>query len=225
VARPYENPGVITPDGCAVEVYALLEAHDEPALVAGTVPPGSSVLELGAGAGRITRPLVTAGYRVTAVDESPEMLARFADVDARQVTARIQDLELAETFDAVLLMSHLLNTPDDALRRGMLATCKRHLAADGALVVQRHPPEWFVEARDLDAVDGRVIVKLRDVSRPSMSTLQATVHYEHDGRAWSHRFVAKCLTDTDIADELAAVGLQLGGWLDPDRSWFVARHG
>jgi SAM-dependent methyltransferase len=218
------NLGVITPDGCAVEVYALLEPHDEPALIESVVPVGSTVLELGAGAGRITRPLVAAGYQVTAVDESPEMLARFADVDARRVTARIQDLELPQTFDAVLLMSHLLNTPDDHLRREILAVCQRHLAPGGVVVVQCHPPKWFAEARDLDAVDGRVSVKLRDVSRPTTSTVQATVHYEHEGRMWTHQFVAKCLADTDVANELAAVGLQLSGWLDPGHAWFVARH-
>ncbi|MDT7549843.1 MAG: hypothetical protein QOE84_2237 [Actinomycetota bacterium] len=219
------NLGVITPDGCAVEVYALLEPHDEPALIESVLPAGTTVLELGAGAGRITRPLVAAGYKVTAVDESPEMLARFADVDARQVTARIQDLDLAETFDAVLLMSHLVNTADDALRHDMLATCARHLAADGVLIVQRHPPAWFARAGDLEAVDGKVDVKLRDVTRPTASTVQATVHYAHGGRLWTQRFVAKCLTDDDIANELAGVSLELSGWLDSERSWFLARRG
>jgi 2-polyprenyl-3-methyl-5-hydroxy-6-metoxy-1,4-benzoquinol methylase len=37
--------------------------------------PNSSVLDLGAGAGRIADPLAELGHRVTAVDESPEMLA------------------------------------------------------------------------------------------------------------------------------------------------------
>jgi hypothetical protein len=54
--------------------------------------------------------------------------------------------------------------------------------------------------------------------------VQATVHYRHGGRVWTHRFVAKCLTDSDVRNELAAVTLELAGWLTPDRSWFVARH-
>src|SRR5690606_34487847 len=37
---------------------------------------GGSVLELGAGSGRVTIPLARAGVRVTAVDLSPAMLAR-----------------------------------------------------------------------------------------------------------------------------------------------------
>jgi ubiquinone/menaquinone biosynthesis C-methylase UbiE len=48
----------------------------EPEIVHGAIPPGASILELGAGAGRMTRPLVTLGHPVVAVDESGEMLAR-----------------------------------------------------------------------------------------------------------------------------------------------------
>jgi len=36
--------------------------------------PRGAILELGAGVGRITHPLLELSYRVTAVDNSPEML-------------------------------------------------------------------------------------------------------------------------------------------------------
>jgi len=67
------GPGAITPDGCSIEVYSLLEQRDELAMVQAVAPPGAAVLELGAGAGRVTRSLVAAGYALTAVDESREM--------------------------------------------------------------------------------------------------------------------------------------------------------
>jgi SAM-dependent methyltransferase len=71
-----EGSGVIAPDGCAVELYALLPPMGEPEIVHDAIPVGASVLELGAGAGRMTHRLVELGHPVVAVDESPEMLAR-----------------------------------------------------------------------------------------------------------------------------------------------------
>jgi hypothetical protein len=59
------GPGVITPDGCAVELYSMLPPGPDPEIVhAAVAPPPSSILELGAGAGRVTHPLsATAEYQ------------------------------------------------------------------------------------------------------------------------------------------------------------------
>lgn len=43
--------------------------------IAQDLPPNASVLDFGAGDGRVTVPLVRLGYRVTAADSSPTMLA------------------------------------------------------------------------------------------------------------------------------------------------------
>jgi SAM-dependent methyltransferase len=98
---------VITPDGCAVDFYAMMPEFGEPAIVHEAVGPGDAILELGCGAGRVTHPLIALGHPVVAVDESPEMLAHVHD--AETVCARIQDLSLGRRFGAVLLASHLIN--------------------------------------------------------------------------------------------------------------------
>src|SRR5580704_2232265 len=113
------GPGVITPDGCAVEFYARMTAQGEPEIVHNALRPGASILELGSGTGRITHPLVALGHPVVAVDESPEMLAYVRD--AETVCSRIEDLALGRRFDAVLLASHLINTNDIATRAALLA--------------------------------------------------------------------------------------------------------
>jgi 2-polyprenyl-3-methyl-5-hydroxy-6-metoxy-1,4-benzoquinol methylase len=64
------GPGVITPDGCAVEFYALLPPRPEAEIVHAAGTPGASVLDLGAGTGRMTSALAALGHRVVAVDES-----------------------------------------------------------------------------------------------------------------------------------------------------------
>ena len=53
VPQPYgTGPGVITPDGCAVDFYALMPDFGEPAIVHEAAGPGAWILELGCGAGR-----------------------------------------------------------------------------------------------------------------------------------------------------------------------------
>ncbi len=120
------GPGPLTDDGCAVELYRRLVATGEPELVETEVRAGSTILELGAGAGRVTHPLLRKGYRVTAVDSSADMLAQIWG--AETILAQIETLALGRTFDAVVLGSNLINTPDDRQRTALLNTCRRHVA-------------------------------------------------------------------------------------------------
>src|SRR5690242_10405608 len=131
----------ITNDGCAVEVYTRLPSLGEPELIHSVAPEHGSILDLGAGVGRIADPLVALGHRVVAVDDSPDMLARVAA--AERVCSRIEDLRLAERFDVVVLASHLVNTVDGHTRRALLETVAHHLADGGRAVIEWHPPEWF----------------------------------------------------------------------------------
>lgn len=85
------GPGAITPDGCAVELYARLSVGSEPDIIAAAVPAGAHILELGCGVGRVTHPLLERGFTVTAVDESPEMLERVHG--ARTICSPIEQLE------------------------------------------------------------------------------------------------------------------------------------
>jgi SAM-dependent methyltransferase len=114
------GPGVITPDGCPVELYTLLPpGWAEADVISAVAKPGASVLELGAGAGRVTHCLLARGFNVVAVDESPEMLDRIRGADT--VASRIEDLDLRREFDVVVLGSHLVNVPDDEAVRALLA--------------------------------------------------------------------------------------------------------
>jgi SAM-dependent methyltransferase len=210
---------VITPDGCAVDFYALMPDVGEPAIVHEAVGAGASILELGCGAGRITHPLIALGHPVVAVDESPEMLAHVRD--AETVCARIQDLSLERRFGAVLLASHLINA-DDETRRSFLDACRRHVADDGCVVIQQHSPEWFATARDSEVSQGGVILRLRDVTRPAPNLVSATVEYVVGDRCWTQTFTTVCLDEAELAAALAAAGLRLDRYLTEDRSWFRA---
>ncbi|WIY04604.1 class I SAM-dependent methyltransferase [Amycolatopsis mongoliensis] len=207
----------VTADGCSVEVYLRLPAAGEPEIVHAALPAGASILELGCGTGRVTHPLVELGHPVVAVDDSPAMLAH---VRAETVCARIGDLDLGRTFDAVLLGSHLVNTALDPDRHALLAAARRHLSPSGRLIVEWHPPEWFdTVASGQGGRLGEVDVELADVVRGG-DLLSATVRYSAGGRRWDQEFTCRRLALDDV---LTSADLVFDGWLTEDRNWFAAR--
>jgi SAM-dependent methyltransferase len=211
---------VITPDGCAVDLYAQLPDFGEPAIVHDAVGPGASILELGCGTGRLTHPLVALGHPVVAVDESPEMLERVRD--AETVRARIEGLALGRRFDAVLLASHLINAPDEATRRAFMAACRDHVAGGGCVVVQQHPPDWFAAAAEGERTSEGMTFRMRDVSRPAPNLVAATVEYLVGDQRWTQTFTSMRLDDSELAATLADAGLRLDRYLTENRSWFRA---
>ena len=214
------GPGPIAPDGCAVEFYALISDRGESRIVHEATSPGASILELGCGAGRVTRPLTGLGHVVVAVDESPDMLARIDS--AETVCSSIEDLALGRRFDAVLLSSNLINVPDDDTRAAMLATCRAHVADSGCVIVQQHPPAWFDNAADRERTQDGIVLRLRDLTRPAPDLFSGTAEYVAGDRRWTQTFTAKRLTEPVLTTSLAAAGLRLDRYLTPDQGWFRA---
>lgn len=200
------------PDGSPVGLYARLPELGEGEVVASVVPAGGSVLELGCGAGRITRQLVRLGYRVTAVDESAEMLAHVQD--AETVQARIEGLDLGRRFDAVVLASNLV-TAEPEQRRAFLETCRRH--AD-LVLVEGLPLGW--SPADGETTLGDVVSRLR-VERVEEGVVHGEMEYESGGERWRHPFAMRVFADDSEVDAaLGEAGLRLERRLDA--RWFVA---
>jgi SAM-dependent methyltransferase len=200
------------PDGSPVAVYTRLPELGEGEVVALVVPAGGSVLELGCGAGRITRQLVRLGYRVTAVDESAQMLAHVRA--AEPIQARIEGLELGRRFDAVLLASNLVNA-EPSRRRSFLETCVRHA---GLVVVEGLPLGW--SPADGETTLGEVVSRLH-VDRVDGGVVHGEMEYEADGSTWRHPFAMHVFADeAELRAALAEAGLRLEQRLDA--RWFVA---
>ena len=208
-----------TNDGSPVALYAMLPEAGEPALVHGAIPAGSTVLDLGAGTGRVALPLTTLGHPVLAVDNSGQMLAHVRNAETLQ--ADIETLRLDRRFDAVLLASNLINTPDTTLRRALLATAAHHAAENGRVIGQWHPPAWFDRVDSTPGRLGPVTIAVRDIVRNG-DLLSATVHYDTAAHHWEHPFTAQRLSTSDLKEELAATGLRFEGWMTEDQSWFTA---
>ncbi|MBW2243357.1 MAG: class I SAM-dependent methyltransferase [Deltaproteobacteria bacterium] len=102
--------------------------------------PGDRVLEIGCGTGSVTARLVAAGARITALDQSPEMLeqarARLPEAGVtwlEQTAAEIDRMPEAG-FDAVVL-SLCLSDMSASERGFVLREAGRRLAAGGRVVV------------------------------------------------------------------------------------------
>ncbi|GII85448.1 methyltransferase [Sphaerisporangium siamense] len=215
------GPGAITPDGCAVDFYATLKPRGEPELIHAAIPEGASILELGAGVGRITHSLVALGHEAVAVDESAEMLAHIKG--AETVRSPIQSLSLGRTFDVVLLMSFVVETADDDLRRDFLRACARHVAAGGCVILQRQPPEWYdtIEPFERVASEGHR-VRVAGLERPGPGLLLLTLEYTLGDRQWTHTYLSKRLDDDYLEAQLNEAGLTISGFLADDRGWVRA---
>ena len=212
---------MITPDGCAVDFYAMLSPRGEPEIIHEAAGhPAASVLELGAGAGRVTGPLAALGHRVVAVDESPEMLAHITT--ARTICSRIEDLALEERFDVVLLASHLINVPDDEERHSLLAACARHVSPSGCVLIEQHAPDWFEAAGESESEAEGIIFRLRDISRPAPDLLSATVEYQVGDQVWTQTFTARRLGTERLTAALAEAGLAFDRYLTADHTWVMA---
>ncbi|MFD3826862.1 class I SAM-dependent methyltransferase [Streptomyces sp. NPDC058625] len=214
------GPGAITPDGCAVELYARLPVGDEPDVIAAAVPAGARVLELGSGVGRMTHALLERGFTVTAVDESAEMLERVRG--ARTICGPIEKLRLDETFDVVLLASFLVHAGDAEVRRGLLRTCVRHLAKGGCVLIQREGEDYHtnVPRERVDPAGFTVRIMSAEPVGDGVDAVHA--EYVFPDAVWTQTFRSRALTKARFEEALGEEGLRVDRYLTEDGMWVRA---
>ncbi len=206
----------VAPDGSPGAVYLALPPGEAPRLVAEATPPGGSVLELGSGPGRHTRPLVAAGFRVVAVDESAEMLAYLSGAEA--VVGDVYALDLRRTFDTVLAASNLICAPDPARRQALLDVCRRHVAARGCVLLERYEPAWAADPPPSTAQAGPVGVAFEPLEVGD-GWFRGRVTYRLGDRAWVQEFVGSGIEDEELSSAAERAGLRFDAWLDERRTW------
>lgn len=115
-------------------------------LYASLLPAGGTVLELGAGTGRIALALAQRGFRVTGLDISPAMLAQ-AKVKRAALGSEVADrvkfvkadmttFDLGRTFDAVICTYYTLaHLPPGPRWDRTFKAISRHLAPGGVAAV------------------------------------------------------------------------------------------
>lgn len=100
------------------------------------IRPGQRVLELGCGTGLMTQHLIRAGADVTAVDRSPDMLARARRraPEASYLEQDLNRLEVTGSFDRVII-SYVLHELSEQLRQVVLAAARDKLSDAGRVAI------------------------------------------------------------------------------------------
>jgi SAM-dependent methyltransferase len=212
----------VAPDGSPVEIYRHLPVGLEADLIDAAIRPGSEILELGSGSGRVTRALVERGHRVTAVDNSAAMLAELADLaNVEPIEADIETLDLNRHFSVVLLASHFINTPEPLGDR-FVASAARHAATSGAVLIEsyRQGIDW-VESVGRRSEMGPVGITVTAATVDG-DRLEAVVVYDLGERRWEQPFSARLLDESGLRAIVAAAGLAFDRWLDESQTWFRA---
>lgn len=108
---------------------------------------GNKILELGSGTGRIVIPLAKAGYQVTGIEYEPDMIAVMEQKNyprnrLKVIRADARCFSLDEQFDVILLSCNFLNHfPDAEEVVSILSCCKKHLTADGRVIIDCSAPD------------------------------------------------------------------------------------
>jgi SAM-dependent methyltransferase len=109
-------------------------------VVDGLLAPGSSILDVGAGTGRLAIPLSERGYGITAIDASKTMLDVLRSKDTASlihtIHSRLQDLALKDQFDFVCCVFSVFCyiTTEGELDAAIDAIC-RHTKPSGKILI------------------------------------------------------------------------------------------
>ncbi len=139
------------------DIYAQA-TFDIPFFVQEATRQPGNVLELMAGTGRVSLPLVKAGVQLTCVDNSPEMLTILrqklaqAQLSAQVYGMDVRDLAFDKPFDLILLPFHSfgeLTSSDDQKR--VLTRIYELLVPGGRFICTLHNP-----SQRLRSIDGQL---------------------------------------------------------------------
>lgn len=118
---------------------------------------GGPILEVMCGTGRLTVPLAEAGFSVTALDSSAELLARLRSKLAdrhpqvRVIEADARTFDLGQQFPFVFVGFHsFAELLGRSARSRAMATIRKHVASGGRFVLTLHNPPIRVAAAHAD---------------------------------------------------------------------------
>ncbi len=144
---------------------------------------GGPVLEVACGTGRITIPLVKAGFEVVGLDLSPEMMghgkskAKEAGVSIEWVEGDLRDFDLGRRFNTIIFpfnsLGHL-HTLEDL--EAFMRCAKAHLTDEGRLVIDYFNPDPNYFIRDPEEV--QVQVEFPDAYGRGTVKVMERIHYD-----------------------------------------------
>jgi len=201
--------------------------------------PGSRLLDVGCGHGRIALPLAGRGIRVTGVDTSTRSLALARDAAAAEgLEVELRELDMRELdydveFDgAVNVFSSFGYFDDETDDRRVLAGIARALKPGGALLLDVvHPPGLFRVYRERwweELDDGVVWLQEHEWDARRCRNRGVWTFLRPDGTRSELRHSIRLYTTVELGALLADAGLEVdgvwGGWEDVEPSLDTMRQ-
>ena len=153
-----------------------------------------------AGAGRIVQSLAEAGV----VLDDARIRQLLLEPDA--LLTGLDPAASPESFERVVLGSHLVNIPERDVRVDLLELARSLAAGDGAVFVEHHPIDWLETAAEVEATPGGSVgMTAVRVDPPFVSAVSVL---DAGGRVVRQPFRARVLTDAELDDALAAARLR-----------------
>jgi SAM-dependent methyltransferase len=194
--------------------------------LAAAAGPGTTILDVGAGTGRVTLHLAHRGFAMVALDADARLLGalarRAAGLDVRTVAADARDFDLGERFALIIVPMQTVQLLDgSAGREAFLRCAQRHLQPGGRLVLaladaldcfdEEHDQPPLPDVADIDGVlyFSRPIAVRDEGERVALERIRETV--DRQGRRTAEGDVIR-LDRVDAAmleGEARAAGLRV----------------
>jgi SAM-dependent methyltransferase len=188
-----------------------------------TVQPPASIVDFGAGTGRLSIPLAAHGYIVTAVEPCQEMYDQLRNKPGGEAISgfigKMEDFETDTRFDmAICVFTVLLYLPDETSLRASLAAAYKSLRSGGYLLIDVPLRGIFNSFRSTTSLIQREVTVTRESDDIYLYEERSTLN--RDGREtcytdqfniryWNPERVLRVLTESgfslkeDISEEFA----------------------
>jgi SAM-dependent methyltransferase len=193
---------------------AAHSAREADALIARLgVAPGAEILDVPCGGGRVSLPMAARGFRITAVDSSPEFLrhARAADEAQRVTWAQrdMRDLPWESRFDGAFCVGNSFGYLDDEGNAAFLRAVRRALKPGAKFVLDTpmllenllthlHDRPWWQV--------GDVHLLVENHYDPATSRLEIDYTFVSNGRTEVRHGSHRAFTYRELTELLASAG-------------------
>ena len=185
-------------------------------VIAGLLPPGGSIVDFGAGTGRLAIPLARAGFRVTAVEPSSAMLEQLRRGDSAGqvdcVHAAMQDFESAARFDlAICVFTVVTYLLDEQALAAAMGAASRCLKSRGKLLADVPSRAVFASRSTSTGRIGREVTVQPLARNAPLYRYEEHLTVENAGGTNSYRdaFTIRHWSTEEVLEAAAEAGLAL----------------
>ena len=176
--------------------------------------PPANILDVGAGTGRLSIPLLDRGYSVTAVDPSTAMLNQLSQKPGGELATcygvRIDELSINERFDLAVCVFTVSSywVSEDLLRLSLKSICD-HLKPRGSLIIDRTSEYAFIgTAIDTEEISRRATVDQLEDNLYRFSE-NSTVQTDQGSKVVCDSFDIRYWTEQELFSAAEDVGFVL----------------